>query len=314
MSPSLQSDGSILVGYVADGRGYDALELACFLARGTASDLIIVMVLPESRFSREVGVASAADQVGISRTSQAQLKKWRDEALARVPKGINAQVEFRYGANDARGLLDAAEDHDASTIVVGAAAGRFLRSFSVGTTANTLLHSSPIPVALAPRDFRAPAGPVERITGIYGTRPGSEAVIGRTVQRSIDRGVPLRLISLVQVDLIRPSEIRDVADEAREFGGRHLEAAAVGMLESGRAVIEIAEGRDFEDALAQVDWIDNEFAILGSSRLGRGRSVFLGSRAHRILRTLKVPVVIIPSDFKGPDFEETPTRIIPVVG
>ncbi|WP_192497212.1 universal stress protein [Gulosibacter chungangensis] len=314
MSPSLRADGSIVVGYVADGRGYDALELACFFARGTASKIIIVMVLPESRFAREPGVTGASGQVGASALNQAQLKRWRDDALARVPKELTAEVEFRYGANDARGLLDAAEDHDASTIVVGAAAGRFLRSFSVGTTANTLLHSSPVPVALAPRDFRAPVGPVERITGIYGTRPGSEAVIGRTVQRAIERDIPLRLISLVQVDLIRPSEIREVSDEARDFGGRHLEAAAVGMLESGRAVIEIAEGRDFEDALAQVDWLDNEFAILGSSRLGGGRSVFLGSRAHRILRTLKVPVVIIPSDFKGPEYEEAPTRIIPVVG
>lgn len=307
MSKSNRPDGTIIVGYVADGRGYDALELACFLANGTESDIVIVMVLPEFRLGRDVtGDGAAYDG------DQSELKAWQDEALARVPKGLNARVEFRYGSSDARGLLEAAEEHGASLIVVGAAAGRFLRSFSVGTTANTLLHSSPVPVALAPRDFRAPKHPVERITGIYGTRPGSEAVIGRTVQRALDRDIPLRLISLVQVDLIRPSEIRDISDEAREFGGRHLETAAVGMLDSGRAVIEIAEGKDFEDALAQVDWLDSEFAILGSSRLGGGRSVFLGSRAHRILRTLRVPVVIIPSDFKGPDLGDAPTRVIPV--
>lgn len=268
------------------------------------------MVLPEPRAARESGVTRAAAETV---TNQPQLKAWQEGALSRVPKGLSARMEFRYGSSDARGLLDAASEHGANLIVVGAAAGRFLRSFSVGSTANTLLHSSPVPVGLAPRGFRSPATPVKRITGIYGTRPGSEAVIGRAVQRAIDRDVPVRLISLVQVDLIRPSEIRDVSDEAKEFGGRHLEHAAVGMLESGRAVIEIAEGKDLEDALAGVDWIANEFAIVGSSRLGAGKSVFLGSRAHRILQVLRVPVVVIPSDFKDPEPFDLPTRANPIV-
>lgn len=308
MSITNRPAGNLIVGYVADGRGYDALELACFLATGTNLELIIVMVLPESRTSRSIATGPIAN----SDANHAQLKRWQADALTRVPEGIRARVEFRSGSSDARGLLDAVADHSAELVVVGAAAGRLMRSFSVGTTANTLLHSSPVPVGLAPRDFRAPEGPVRRITGIYGTRPGSEAVIGSTVQHAITRDIPLRLISLVQVDLIRPSEIREISDEAREFGGRHLENAAVGMLESGRAVIEIAEGKDFEDALAQVDWVEHEFAILGSSRLGRGRSVFLGSRAHRILRTLRVPVVVIPSDYRGPDSEDPPTRVIPL--
>lgn len=311
MSPSEKSSGSLVVGYVADDRGNDALELACFLAIGTWSEIIIVMVLPEPRIGRIPGGGVTNHTLDANQT---QLKKWQDDVLARVPEEINARVEFRYGSNDARGLLDAAEDNDATLIVVGAAAGRLFRSFSVGPTANTLLHSSPVPVALAPGGFRAPEGKVERITGIYGTRPGSEAVIGRTVERALDRDIPLRLISLVQVDLIEPAAIRDISDEARDFGGRHLESEAVGMLESGRAIIEIAEGRDFEDALSQIEWLDKEIALLGSSRLGKGTSVFLGSRAHRILRTLQVPVIVIPSDFRGSTTVEEPTQIIPIAG
>ncbi|QUY62566.1 universal stress protein [Gulosibacter molinativorax] len=296
MTTRFRPDGSIVVGYVANARGNDALELAGFLANGTESEIVVVMVLPETRAGNE--------------ESQAELDRWKNVALKRLPKERIVSVEFRYASSEARGLIDAAEQHDAAQIVIGAAAGRLMRKFSVGSTANALLHSSPVPVALAPRGFRAPDGRAARITGIYGTRPGSEAVIGRTVQRAIDRDIPLRLISLVQVDLIRPSEIREVADEAREFGGRHLEAQAVGMLDSGRAVIEIAEGKDFEDALAQVDWLEDEFALLGSSRLGGGRSVFLGSRAHRILRTLPVPVVVIPSDLRGPEAYEAPAAAL----
>ena len=283
---------SLIIGYIADSRGYDALELGIFLALGTSTELIITMVVPEpSHFGGgHIGPFTADDHILAE-----QLRAWGDEALARVPEGVTARVEFRYGSSDAHGLLDAAEEHGSLAIVVGAQAGPVLRAFSVGTVANTLLHSSPVPVALAPGGFEHRA-PVGRITGVYGTRAGSEAVIGRSLQRAIARDVPLRLVSLVQLDGVDPREIRDITDEVRAFGGRELEKRATGWLDSGRATIEIAEGRDLDEALEHIEWRDDEYAVIGSSRLGRGRSVFLGSRARRILRALPVPVVIIPSE------------------
>ncbi|SJM62919.1 universal stress protein [Gulosibacter sp. 10] len=284
MPPSPRPRERLIVGYVADARGRDALELACYLGEGKHYEIVLVMVMPDTR------------ALGANR---AQLKLWEEQALSKVPEGVVARFEVRQGVNEARGLLDAAEDNAAQLIVVGAATGRILRSFSVGSTANALLHSSPVPVALAPRGFRNPGVPLERLTGIYGTRPGSEVVIGRTVERAIDRDIRARLISLVQVDLIDPKDIRDITDEARAFGGRHLEDAAEGMLESGRVTIEIAEGRDLEDAIATIEWDPHEVALLGSSRLGGNRSVFLGQRAARILRALRVPVIVIPSGYRG---------------
>lgn len=285
----------LIVGYIADSRGYDALELGVFLALGTEIELVITMVLPEpSHFAgAHIGPFTVDDHILAD-----QLRAWGDDALARIPEGVRARVEYRYASSDAHGLLDAAEEHDAIAIVIGAQAGPVLRAFSVGTVANTLLHASPVPVALAPGGFTHP-GPVTRVTGIYGTRAGSEAVIGRSLQRAIARDVPLRLVSLVQVDGVAPREIPEITDEVREFGGRALEERATGWLDSGRAVIEIAEGRDLDEALEHIEWRPDEYAVLGSSRLGRGRSVFLGSRARRILRALTVPVVVIPSEFAG---------------
>ena len=286
---------TLIVGYIADSRGYDALEHGITLALEADIVLINTMVVPEPGdvISGAVGAPTTADRI-----VNEQLREWGDEALARVPEGVPARVEVRPASSDAHGLLDAAEEHGALAIVIGAQAGALLRAFSVGAVANTLLHASPVPVALAPGGYAHPEA-IGRITGIYGTRAGSEAVIGYALQRAITRDVPLRLVSLVQLDGVAPREIRDITDEAREFGGRALEARAEGMLASGRAAIEIAEGRSLEEALDYIEWRADEFAVLGSSRLGRGRSVFLGSRARRILQMVPVPVIVIPSEFAG---------------
>lgn len=282
----------MVIGYIADSRGYDALALGAFLANGANVELVITLVLPEPNRFSSAGMASLnSDTIMID-----QVREWGDDALARVPEGVEATFEYRCASTEAHGLLDAAEEHNAVLVIVGAEAGTLLRTFTVGSTANTLLHSSPVPVGLAPAGFSA-TGPVDRVTGIYGTRAGSEAVIGRALQRADSRGVPLRLVSLVQIDGVAPRDIPEITDEVREFGGSRLEKIATGMLDSGRATIEIAEGRDFDEALESIEWHENEFAVVGSSRLGRGRSVFLGSRARRILRLVPVPVIVIPSEY-----------------
>lgn len=282
----------MIVGYTADERGRDALQFGIFLASGNDTELVITLVGPEHGRLTSAAGAFEPERHPYGK----QLREWGDAALAKVPEGVHARVEYRAASSDAHGLLDAAAEHEATLIIVGAQAGPIMRNFSVGSAANTLLHSSEIPIGLAPAGYRA-NGQVGRVSGIYGTRPGSEAVIGRALQRAEQRGVPLRLVSLVQIDGIAPRHIREITDEARNFGGRRLEEIATGMLDSGRASIEIAEGRDFDEALSHIEWRKDEYAVLGSSRLGRGRSVFLGSRARRILRVLPVPVVVIPSEF-----------------
>lgn len=301
---------SVIVGYVADGRGYDALEFAGFFARRSDVDLIITMVMPQPNLyaGAHIGPFTPEDPILAE-----QVQTWTEDAMQRIPEGVSARFELRYATGEAIGLLEAAEEHDASMIVVGAKASPLLRAFTIGSVANTLLHASPIPVALVPRGYEAPSEPVSRITGIYGAHPGSEVVIGRSVQRSVERKVPLRLLSLVQVDKTDPREQRDVSDEVREFGGRHLEEIAIGMLSSGKATIQIAEGESLEDAIRNVEWIDTEVAVLGSSRLAKHGSVFLGQRAHRILSALPVPAIVLPSSYQGPRYHESPTGALPIV-
>lgn len=288
-----QPQDLIIVGYIAGPRGRDAIRLGSFIAAGTNAKLIITMVTPESSaYSGTHPLPPKEDRI-----LRDQLETWMDEALALVPEGVKAHGEFRAASSEARGLMDAAEEHAASLIVIGAQAAAGLKKLTIGSVASTLLHASPVPVALAPAGFDED-GPVRRLNTIYGTRPGSAELLGWSISRALRRGIPLRLLSLVQVDRVPPAQIRSIAEQAQEFGGASLAAASADMQESGRATIEVVEGRDFEEAIAQLSWQPGDIAALGSSRLAQRGRIFLGNRAMRIMRVLPVPVIIVPRELE----------------
>ena len=289
MTTATQRD-RFVVGYIAGGRGNDAIALASHLARGVDAELIITMVVPEpSPFAATHGV-----NAGIDPIVQQQLDDWMRDALALVPEGIVATPDVRVASNEARGLLDAAAEHGASLIVIGAKATALMRQFRIGTVASALLHAAPVPVALAPGDYAEEARDVPRVTAIYGTRPGANEVIGRAVERSVQRNVPLRLLSLVQVDRADPAKDTEVSELVRAYGGERLGEVAATMLDDGSATIEVVEGNSLEEAAGGIEWLPGEFAMLGSSRLAQGGKVFLGNKALRILRTIPVPVIVVP--------------------
>lgn len=292
MSDAAEQD-MIIVGYIAGPRGRDAVRLGGFIAAGTGAKLIVTMVVPESSaYSGTHPLPPKEDRI-----LRDQMEAWMDEALALVPEGVKAHGEFRSSSSEARGLMAAAEEHGAGLIVIGAKASAGLNRLTIGSVASTLLHASPVPVALAPGGFDA-EGPVRRLTTIYGTRPGSAELIGWSIERALRREVPLRLLSLVQVDRVPPAMIRSIAEQAQEFGGASLAAASVDMQKSGRATVEIVEGRDFEDAMSQVGWEPGDIAAMGSSRLAQRGRIFLGNRAMRIMRVLTVPVIVVPRELE----------------
>lgn len=178
-------------------------------------------------------------------------------------------------------------------IVIGARATTLMRSFRIGTVATSLLHSSEVPVVLAPAG-NSDIGPISRITTLFGARPGAAALIGAAVQSADALDVDLRLLSLIENDGLGEDDTAEIQEFAEEYGGAVLAARAAKMFESGRAVVKSQAGADIEDAAAHVDFQPGEIAFIGSSRLGRGGRVFIGARARRLLRVLPVPVVVVP--------------------
>jgi len=294
-TPQLQN---LLVAYTATATGKDALNLGVALARTTGAHLHIVTVIPEDNAYAGV-YPSDRGHVPIIRK---QLRGWLEDAQSSLPEDISSSIHTVNDSSDASGLLAAAEQLNCAAIVIGGRRGGLLKRFRLGTTANTLLHSSPVPVILAPAGYDNQQA-LTRVTTMFGQRPGAKEVITRSLSTVHAYGLPLRLVSLVFLD--RDDESSSVAtDEARtqelieqveKFGNEQLAAQAADLVTTEQASTVVATGRTVEDAVNQLSWLSGELVILGSSRLASPSRIFLGSTASRMLRSISAPMMIIPA-------------------
>ncbi|WP_295842337.1 universal stress protein [uncultured Microbacterium sp.] len=278
----------VVVGYTATDAGADALALGARLGAALDAPVHAVVVLP----SAENNVSIPTD-AGYERLVQDTARGWLREAVAPYP-GIRGHVRLAQAVSD--GLVAAAEEFDAGVIVVGTGGGGPRGRHRLGTTAEELVHSAPVPVALAPEGARDvdPGVGLPRVTAAIGTRPGADVLLETAASVSRRAKAPLRLLSLAGVDL--PGRVD--ASLTRLTGQAHAES----VLESVRAALPaeieaealVGAGSDIEDAVSRIDWMPGEVALVGSSRLAQPRRLFLGSTAGRILRALPVPMIVVP--------------------
>ena len=283
-----------IVGYSANARGHDAVNLAVSLARGRGASLDLVLVVPEVQ---QFGAAHAP-KAGFENLLNKQAREWLDEALALVPADVPAQAHIRSGDSDARTLIEAAEDLGADVLVIGATRTGLFKRFTIGSVASALLHASTVPVALAPHGSDHQDA-LTRISCGLGTRAGAEKLLDFAIGMAAKRAVPLRVVSLLALDGGDPAA---AAGAAREYAEKTVAAAAPvspeGVQLVAKTEVVVAQGRSIEEAVDGLDWEGGEVLVIGSSRLAQGRSIFLGSTANRILRALPVPMLVVPSGYE----------------
>lgn len=281
----------IVVGYTATDAGADAVALGARLAAATDASLDLVVVLP----GEERSVITPPD-AGYDRYLQQQAQEWLTDAATAVPASVTVDTHVRYAESFAEGLVSIADDLGASHIVVGAANGGRRGRHRLGTVATELLHSSDVPVVLAPEGSRRvdPATGISRVTAAIGTRPGADALLHESVALAASAGSGLRLLSLVSVDLpasVDTGVIRIAgAAHADDVLGKALAALPDGI----DADVVVARGESIEDAVSHLGWEPGELAVVGSSRLAQPRRLFLGSTAAKMLHELPVPMVVVP--------------------
>ncbi|MET3368731.1 UNVERIFIED_CONTAM: nucleotide-binding universal stress UspA family protein [Jeotgalibacillus campisalis] len=278
-----------VVGYTANARGHDAVHLAVALARNHDVSLDLVLVIPEdSPFN-----AVYPPETGYNDILNEQAQRWLDEGLALVPADITARAHIRRGDSEAQTLIDVAVEMDAAALVIGATNGGLFKRFTIGSVASSLLHSSPVPVALAPHGYQR-TEPITRLSCGFGTRPGADELLDVAVESARDRGLPLRLVSLLALD---GGNSPGLADAAWVHAADRLAAVGGSAAETPEPEIVVAQGRTIEEAVDRLDWEDGEILLIGSSRLAQHRATFLGSTANRILRALPVPMIVVPRDY-----------------
>lgn len=296
------ASGRILVGYVATEYGRDALNLGIALAREQQDELHVAIVAPQD--GAFAGVYP--HDRGYGSILEGQLAAWLSEALDQVPDDVTAVGHVVTGDSEAPTLIQAAEDLDCRMIVVGAREGGVLRRHRVGSVAAALLHSSPVPVALAPHGYRQTEA-VQRITCMFGPKPGAVDVIEVAVNAARRRDVPVRLVSLLLVgdedEVAMEDDTRamnlGVLYSVTRYGTDRLGELAQEMVEAGTATTKVVTGKTVDYAMDSLDWQDGEVAVVGSSRLAARGRLFLGTTASKMLRSIPVPMVVVPAGYTG---------------
>lgn len=279
---------SILVGYTATPGGADALRLGTRLAVSLGTTLEVVMVLPTG--PRSAVVPPDTSYLEYVRSTAGT---WLDTALARLPDGLGTG-HLPHADSFAEGLVATARDLGATAIVVGASVEGIRGRHRVGSVASELLHSSDVPVVLAPVGSVIEEQPITRITAAIGTRPGADALLEEAVHLATAASVPLRLVSLIAVDMpagmdtgaldaLGSAHTEQVIDQARSALPRDIPIQSV-----------LGAGRSVEAATADLDWEPGELVLVGSSRLARPKHLFLGSTAAKMLHVVPVPMMVVP--------------------
>ena len=279
---------TIAVGFAPDGRGRGVLHLAAMLARSSGDELVVCAIIP-SPWPPSPARVDAEWRAEVEHVANEAL----DRARERLPDDVPARFLVQHARSTPAGLLEVAEQHDARAIVTG----------PMGSSSGRLLHSSPVPVAIAPRGFRArPDQRVVRVTAAFGGAD-DDLVLAAAGQAAMV-GASLRIASFaVHARPPFTAGVGRVADDTMLTDWvREIEAAArttldeVGHLAAAPRALEavVGYGESWEDALEDVEWEEGDVLVVGSSSAGPLARVFLGSRATKIVRHSPVPSVVVP--------------------
>ena len=296
---------TLLVGWTSDASGQSAADLAAVLARSAGERLEVVSVVPAAW-----PVPSPARVDGEFADWAAERGQAAAEAartyLAQHAPDVDAVCTWLPARSAAAGLEAAATQRSADLVVLGSSTDGHHGRVVTGSTAGRLLHSSPVPVALAPRGFRAAAGArVGRVTCAYRDDPGSVDVLQRTARITAQVGARLRVATFgVRGRTMYPPEVAPRTEDdvlaAWTEQAASAQTAALAALDGGpvhpsdvEAVLAV--GRDWSQALDDLPWERDDVLVVGSSTGSALSRVFLGSSATKIVRHSPVPVVVVPS-------------------
>jgi nucleotide-binding universal stress UspA family protein len=289
---------TILVGYPINRRARAVLNMAAMLARSSGEELVVGVVIP------------APWMPGMSRADEgyrSYINESAATALAQARDDLPPDVPAKFVTVDARsapsGLMQAAEEHDASIIAVGSSdAGQF-GYITLSSVADRLLHSSPIPVAVAPRGLRAKGAKVERVTLAFTGDKQSGVLLRAAETLASGFGAQLRLVSFaVQLSPPETARFRTEGAAVTAEWTENIRSAAQEALEAERKLgkqglepsVVIGHGEDWKEAFEDVEWLPGDVLVVGSSNSGPVARVFLGSRANKIVRHSPVPVLGVP--------------------
>ena len=250
---------SYLVGYGPRNDDRSAIELAFQLARSRPEPVIALSVVP-----RGWGTPAAA---GTDREYELwAAEEGRQSAeLARADfaehPGLEAEAAWVVGRSVPATLMEEAAARDAWIIVVGSAEDAEPGRVRLTSKTDRLVHSSTLPVAIAPRSYRTTSG-VERVTVGFRDDDAGWSLLDRVAELSRTEGARLRVVTFLVTPARRPvtnsvshseTQVIDLwsvqAAAAQTEAREHLAALGLDDVE-----FALATGPDWPTAVSSVAW------------------------------------------------------------
>ncbi|SOJ56084.1 Universal stress protein [Mycobacterium simulans] len=290
---------TVLVGYLAGRVGPSALQLAVRAARTLNTSLTVATVVPKPSPTPSLARVDAEYEEWAERLA-ADSAQEAERYLRALADGV--EVSFRHLAHRSvsGGLIELVDELNAELVVLGSFPDGRRARVLIGSTADWLLHSSPVPVVLSPRQYRSRTSRLTRITCGYSTTAESADVVRRCSGLAGRYRVPLRVITLAargrtmyppEVGLHAEALVLEAwAAQAREM----LENLRTDGIVGEDVVLQVVTGNGWQQALDATDWEDGEILALGTSPRGDIARVFLGSHSGKIIRHSPVPVMVLP--------------------
>lgn len=307
--PRDEGELRIVVGWdSSNSNNKEALEYAAWLGRSLP---VKVQVMATTKSSWTTSMSGKKYKKWLKRSQESfhkQVEKALDGVLPasqRAPK-VARLVERASGTEP---LYDVARTFNADMIILGSRAKTAKSRFRPTSEADQLMHSSTLPLGLAPKHLTLSKKGVTRVT--YALIDSDEITgdgnrerfpgLAYAATMACIVGVPLRIVAF------SPDE------RAGEFS--HELAAwnetTLGLLDRVRDQafsvcnqIEGCEGLDVETLLASgkgwkraidsVKWKKGDLLCLGSQPSGQLKRVFVGTREGEFIRFAPVPVLIYP--------------------
>jgi nucleotide-binding universal stress UspA family protein len=282
-----------LVGYSPDRGGREALDLGIVLASSSGGSLVVVTIVPETWGHPSMARVDAEYAAFLEQYADKSLEK----ARARVAQRAPAEFVSRAAPSAREGLFAAAEEAGADCIVLGSARSARLE----GGVTSGVLHSAPVPVALAPRGYApGPRTRLRRITCAFSGAPEAADTARAVRELCAKLKLPLRLLTFVVRDRqMYPTGVgyqieNVVANRWRSQAIAAQKQVIAALPATPPVTAAVADGKDWKAVFAAVPWKDGEMVAVGSSGIGRLLRVFLGSNAAKIVHNAPVPCLVLP--------------------
>ena len=290
---------TVAVGFLARKGGRSPLYLAVEAAKTLKTSLTVVTVVPRPWLTPSIAridaeYAEYAEQLAVESAAQAK------QCITSLTDDLDVRYHKVAHRSASGGLLQAVEELGAELLVLGSASDGKLGQVVVGSTADRLLHSSPVPLSISPRGYRgAKSSALSRITCAYSGTPDVH-VVERVATLSKRLDVPMRVVTFaVRGRTMFPPEVGLHAEDSILQSSAAQARETLAQLHSSGVVgddveLAVVTGNGWDDALDNADWIDGELLAIGTSPSGGIARVFLGSRGAKILRHSPVPILVLP--------------------